>query len=232
MALTLVDSGNSFLEYTADGTIKDFPVTFPRLDAAHIFVLDNGTLKTIVTHYTEYGRDTPNKNYGVIRFGTAPANAHTVRIQRITPTSLVTHNPQVGMIEAIQAFFIAQESKDTYWPLPYTFIAADLSAAVSQYVTAPFDCEIKKVDATPTVQISTGGDITLKNGAGGSAVVGLTVTLANSAAIGTQVTDTPTAADATTYVKKGGIIEVLAAAAFNGGGAVFGNVWVKRANPT
>jgi hypothetical protein len=50
----------------------------------------------------------------------------------------------------------------------------------------------------------------------------LTNTIADAAAKGSIVSDTPTAGDATTAVVAGQRIQIVPAAAFNGGGAVRG----------
>lgn len=231
MAISTQDSGAAFIEYIADGTIAAFTVPFPSMDRTHIQVLDNETLKTIVTDYKLTAEDPlgPGGVYGTITFGVAPTNGHVVRIQRHTPLALFKGTLEIGHLQAIQAFFRMQEFTDFGSALPFNFIAADLATPSPQYVVAPYDCFIAKADATVTVAISTGGDITFKNGAGGSTVAGLTVTLANAAAAGTKVSDFPTKDDATTFVHRGALIEVDAGSAFNGGGSVVGNVWVRRA---
>jgi hypothetical protein len=105
--------------------------------------------------------------------------------------------------------------------LPYFINATDLSAGTSQYIISPARGYVTRNTTTVQVAIVTGGDITAT--IGGTAIVGLTNTIADSATVGTVVTDTPTDLYGTTgLVAANGAIAILSAAAFNGGGAVNG----------
>lgn len=98
---------------------------------------------------------------------------------------------------------------------------ADLStgsAAAPEFV-APFAFEIVKIRSTVRVAISTGGTITM-DVRGGTAVAGLSITVANSATKGTSQTDTPTVGDASTLVAKGDRVQIVPQDAFTGGGAI------------
>lgn len=109
---------------------------------------------------------------------------------------------------------------------------ADLStgSAAAYEGLTPCACTLKGATAIVRVAISTGGDVTMANVT--TAVDGLTLTVANSATKGTAVSDTPTAGHATTSFAKGIRYQVIAADAFNGGGALNGFVEFEATNLT
>lgn len=115
--------------------------------------------------------------------------------------------------------------------LPFYFDATDLSAGTNQELIAPVTGFIVGIKTVVQVAIVTGGDITVKTGdALAVTVAGLTATIANSAAAGSRVSDTPTDGSSTRAVTEGDRIAILAAAAFNGGGAVRGLLVIDTAN--
>ncbi len=109
---------------------------------------------------------------------------------------------------------------------------ADLStgSAAAYEGLTPCAATLKGATAIVRVAISTGGDVTMANVT--TAVDGLTLTVANSATKGTAVSDTPTAGHATTSFAKGVRYQVIAADAFNGGGALNGFVEFEATNLT
>jgi hypothetical protein len=109
--------------------------------------------------------------------------------------------------------------------------ATDLAAGTTQEIVAPFDGYIEEAACIVQTAIVTGGDVTFATGdALGTTVNGLTLTVADAAAKGARVTDTPTAGHASRAVTKGMRIGVLLAAAFNGGGALRGYIAVRSAD--
>lgn len=106
--------------------------------------------------------------------------------------------------------------------LPFFINATDLSAGTSQELVSPADGFLDEIQTTVQVAIVTGGDITVKIGT--TDVNGLVATIPDSAAKGSIVTDKATARHASRVVKKGDRIQIVPAAAFNGGGAVNGNL--------
>lgn len=66
--------------YTGDGSTDDFTVSFYFLANADLKVYQEGTLKTITTHYTVTGAGDPAG--GTVTFLTAPANGDAVVIVR------------------------------------------------------------------------------------------------------------------------------------------------------
>lgn len=109
--------------------------------------------------------------------------------------------------------------------VPFTISATDLSAGTSQYVIAPVAGTITRLVTVVQVAISTGGAVTLK--AAGTSVAGVSNTHANSALVGSLVQSAPTAADASAVVAAGAKLEIISAAAFNGGGELTGYVEIQ-----
>ncbi len=101
--------------------------------------------------------------------------------------------------------------------------ATRLSAGTSCYVLAPFAGFVERATSCVDTAIVTGGDITFE--ISNVAITGLTLTVADSAVVGSVVSDTPTtvngAANANNVVTADRTaIEIVPAAGFNGGGAV------------
>ncbi len=222
MTVTTNDSGATWIEYVADGTVKRFDIPFPYLADAHIVVRDSDTLKTIATHYT-VDNDTKTNGLPEIVFGTAPTNTHIVRIARKTPRDAVySEDPQRGNTTALQALYLAQERFDEPVSVPFDIPATELSAGTTIEGVAPCNGTLKKLWTIIQTAIVTGGDITVKNAT--TDVAGLSITVADSATKGTVQSDTPTAGDATTRFKRGDRFQVVPSSGFNGGGAVSGKI--------
>ncbi|MDF7776877.1 hypothetical protein P1X14_16590 [Sphingomonas sp. AOB5] len=109
---------------------------------------------------------------------------------------------------------------DRVFHLPYDIPATELAAGTPIDLICPISGFIARNTTIVQTAIVTGGDVTVKNDT--TDVVGLTNSIADAAAKGSIVTDTPTLGDATTAVVAGQRIQIVPAAAFNGGGAVRG----------
>lgn len=101
--------------------------------------------------------------------------------------------------------------------------ATRLSAGTSCWALAPLASFVERATTCVDTAIVTGGDVTFKIST--VTIVGLTCTVADSAVVGSVVTDTPTtvtgAANATNVVTADRTaIEIVPASAFNGGGAL------------
>lgn len=107
-------------------------------------------------------------------------------------------------------------------PLPYEINATDLAAGTSFEMIAPITGIIKGFSNTIQVAIVTGGAIKLAIGT--TDVVGASITVADAATKGTVQTVDATVPSATRSVTKGDRVQIIPAAAFNGGGAVNGFV--------
>lgn len=118
----------SFVNYTGNGTITDFSVTFPYLDKSHVEVLVGGILQTLTTNYSWLNSTT-------VRLVTAPASGVVVKLQRKSSrsTKLVDFQDATVLTEAdldksaSQAFYLAQEALDVTEPA----LGADGSAAAA-----------------------------------------------------------------------------------------------------
>lgn len=107
--------------------------------------------------------------------------------------------------------------------LQFAINETDTLAPTNAELVSPVAGEIIRLTTIVQKAVTTGGDVTLIKGAA-TAVVGLACTIADGAAKGTVVTDTPTFGDASTKVAVGDRIQVAPAAAFNTAGAVSGFV--------
>jgi len=84
-----VSSSSSRNEYNGNGVTTSFAYTFRILDEDHVAVYQDGTLKTITTHYTVTG--VGNSGGGSIVFGAAPAaGTGNVVIVRAVPLTQET----------------------------------------------------------------------------------------------------------------------------------------------
>lgn len=104
--------------------------------------------------------------------------------------------------------------------LPFTIPATELSAGTTIELVCPAAGVIAGLRTIVQTAIVTGGDVTVKIGT--TDVVGLTCTVADAAAKGSVVSDTPTEPSVTRTVAEGDRIQIVPAAAFNGGGALAG----------
>jgi hypothetical protein len=107
--------------------------------------------------------------------------------------------------------------------LPFAINETDTLAPTNAELVSPVAGNIIRMTVIVQKTVTTGGDVTLVNGAA-TAVVGLACTIADGAVKGAVVTGAPTNGDASTVVAPGGRIQVAPAAAFNTAGAVSGYV--------
>lgn len=106
--------------------------------------------------------------------------------------------------------------------LPFAISEADTLAGTSAELVSPVAGDITGLTVIVQKAVTTGGDVTAAVGV--TAVDGLACTVADAAAKGTVISDTPTAAHASTKVSVGSRIQVSPAAAFATAGAVSGFV--------
>jgi hypothetical protein len=104
--------------------------------------------------------------------------------------------------------------------LPFEINATDLSAGTAKQLASPIAGRITKLVTNVQVAIVTGGAVTVNIGA--TPVDGLSITVANSAVVGTVQSDAPTAAHASAVVAVASAISIVPAAGFDGGGALTG----------
>lgn len=106
--------------------------------------------------------------------------------------------------------------------VPFFINATDLAAGTAANVLSPVAGSITMAKAIVQEAVGTGGAITFAVGT--TAVDGLTLTVADSATVGTIYSDTPTADHASTVVAVGSRLQVVPAAAFATSGAVNGYI--------
>lgn len=116
----------------------------------------------------------------------------------------------------------ARGPRRTY--LPFAINETDTLAPTSQELLSPYAGAVTQLQVIVQKAVTTGGDVTVNVGA--TPVAGLACTIADGAAKGAIVTDTPNVGDATTVVAAGGRIQVVPGAPFNTAGAVSGLVEV------
>lgn len=104
--------------------------------------------------------------------------------------------------------------------IDFSIPATELAAGTTIELVAPQAGSIEELHLVVQTAIVTGGAVTVKVGT--TDVAGLSITVADSATKGTTYSDTPTAGSSTKQVAKGGRIQIVPAAAFNGGGALSG----------
>lgn len=147
--------------------------------------------------------------------------------ETVARTSAFGTRPRAGVVVAVESDGVmvrmAPEiaaAAPRLLHLPFFISATDLSAGTAIDLVSPVSGSIQRLTTIVTTAIVTGGDVTAAVGA--TAVAGLACTIADAAAKGSVVTDTPTAGDASLTVAAGDRIQIVPAAAFNGGGAVNG----------
>lgn len=106
--------------------------------------------------------------------------------------------------------------------IPFAINQTDLLAPTNAELVSPVVGAITMMDTIVQISPTTGGDVTALVGV--TAVAGLACTVADAAAKGSVVSDTPTMGDASTIVAEGSRIQVAPAAAFATAGAVSGFV--------
>lgn len=104
--------------------------------------------------------------------------------------------------------------------LPFQISETDTLAGTSAELVSPVAGTIARMTVIVAKAVTTGGDVTATVDA--TTVAGLACTIADGAAKGAIVTDTPTAGDASTVVAAGQRIQIVPAAAFATAGAVSG----------
>lgn len=114
--------------------------------------------------------------------------------------------------------------------VPFEINATDLAAGTAKNLLSPIDGYVVGAKVIVQEAVGTGGDITFKVGT--TDVNGLTLTVANSAAVGTIVSDTPTAGHASREVAAGGRLQVVPSAAFATSGAVTGYIQIDSVSGT
>lgn len=105
-------------------------------------------------------------------------------------------------------------------PLFFAINETDTLVGTPAELVAPVSGYISQLSVIVQKDVTTGGDVTANVGV--TPVAGLACTIANAATKGTVVSDTPTAGDVTTFVKKGDRIQIVPGAPFNTAGAVSG----------
>ena len=106
---------NTYVDYTGNGTLDTYSITFPYLSNSHVTVQVGGVTQTEATHY--------NITTGNVVFtsGNIPANSAAIRIKRVTErvTPLVDFKDGSTLLEAdldtanLQSFYIAQETDES-----------------------------------------------------------------------------------------------------------------------
>ena len=124
------------------------------------------------------------------------------------------------VIEAIDAKLYAR----VYVYLPFTIPATELAAGTAIQVVSPVVGMIKTIQTIVQTDIVTGGVITAKIGT--IDVPDLSITIANSAATGSVVSDNATE-HTDSIVSVGSRIQIIPSAAFNGGGAISGMIKIQ-----
>jgi hypothetical protein len=94
--LDISDSG-ARVAYTATSGQTVFTVPFPFLDEGDLEVYQNGTLKTLSTHYTTSGAE--EEDGGTITLVTGATLNDSIIIARVLPYELTTHIPPSGPLD-------------------------------------------------------------------------------------------------------------------------------------
>ena len=115
------------------------------------------------------------------------------------------------------------------YAIPFAIPQVELLAGTAIDLVAPADGFINEIQAVATTTITTGGAITVQT-KGTTTVDGLNATFANAAAKGTVRSGRATKGHASRWVNKGDRISILPAAAFDGAGAVNGQLILSTGN--
>lgn len=212
---------------TGDAATKSFSLGFPILNESHVRVTVAGVLKTLGTDY--YVQDPTAKN-PTIYFPAAPANAAVIKFYRNTPlTPDTTKTLTIGPTESLYAQYRAEEQSDRIVYEDVVSNETDTLAGTAASFIAPCDGYIETLQTEVTKAVTTGGAVTVE--VGGAAVTGLSVAIADAAAVGTVQSDTPTTAqDASTKVRRGQAVTVTPAAAFATAGSYKARVGIQPAD--
>jgi hypothetical protein len=214
---------------TGDGVTTTFDLGFDFLAEADVRVIQNGVLKV---RGTDYALQVPSTDSGyyTVRFLTAPTNGHAIKFYRNTPMRVAAGSIEIGHEDAKRALYRSQESGDARKLLRAFIDATALAAGTAESFVAPCDGYIELLRTqVADAAIGTGGAVTVE--VDGVAVTGLSITVANSAAVGITQEDTPTTAQSsTTQVRRGQTITVTPAAAFATTGALMVELEVQPAD--
>jgi hypothetical protein len=210
-----------------DGATKAFSLGFPVIAEAHIRVTVDGTLKV---RGTDYNVQDPTAKNPVIAFAAAPANAAVIKFYRNTPlTPDTTKTLVIGPTEALYAQYRAEENSDRMVYQDVDSNETDTLAGTAASFVAPCDGYIESLRTEVNKAVTTGGNVTVE--VAGVAVTGLSIAIADAAAIGTIQSDTPTTPqDASTKVRRGQVVTVTPAASFATAGAYKGRVGIQPAD--
>lgn len=145
-------SGLAFIEYTGDGSTTDFAFAFPYLDAAHMFLSVNSVNVTYTLPSAQ-----------VLRADMAPASGTTVRVYRVTPSSVPLVDFQDGStldegdldLTTTQMLYVTQEAKDTAGEASTVSAQAAADAAAN---SASYAAEWSNKAEDNLVSVAAGGD--------------------------------------------------------------------------
>lgn len=223
--------------FTGDGVTTDFTIPFAFLAPSHVNVFVGGVLKTLGTDYVILGQSTDKGLYktwtvspqgnSIVRFlptKIPAASANNIAMYRNTPIARPgpSNTIQMGPDTALYTHLRREELDDAIIKLDFFFSATALAAGTAQALVAPCDGYVTGIETDVTEVVTTGGSVGLN--VESTAVTGMVVTVANSAAAGKLQTAVPTTQQATyTVVKKGQSLSVTAAS-FATAGALRGRV--------
>lgn len=231
---------------TSDGVTTDYAIPFPYLDGTHINVTTGtGAAAVLKTLGTDYIILTPSTDKGlyktwapsssgssIIRFlaTKVPANNVTIQLYRNTPIARPSpsNKVQIGPDSALYAHFRLEELNDQTIQVPFFFSATALAAHTGQSFTMPCDGYIAGLQTDITEVITTGGTVGVSIES--TAVTGMVVTVANSAAAGKQLSAVPTTQQASYTIAKKGQQITVTAASFATAGALAGVVTIQPAD--
>jgi hypothetical protein len=117
--------------YTGDGSTTAYTIPFGYIDSSHLVVTVGGVTKTLNTDFTLTSAST-------LTFNSAPANAATIKIERVTSTNALVTYQQGALISAddlnttnTQAVYVSEEAKGVSTDAKTSADAAAASAATS-----------------------------------------------------------------------------------------------------
>lgn len=147
--------------------------------------------------------------------------------ETVARTSSSQTRPVAGVVEQVDDDFVwvavdPNGRGKRIVTVPFFIDQTDLLAGISAELLSPVAGEIVGMTTIVQAAVTTGGPITASVGV--TAVAGLSCVIADAAAKGSIVRDTPTLGDATTVVTAGSRIQVTPDAAFAVAGAVSGFV--------
>jgi hypothetical protein len=147
--------------------------------------------------------------------------------ETVALTSLGGLRPRAGIVREVGAEGVWVEISapaiampGRVFLLPFFINEVDTLAGTSAELVSPVAGSIAKLSVIVQKAVTTGGPVTAAVGV--TAVAGLSCVIADAAAKGTIVEDTPTFGDATTAVAVGSRIQIIPDAAFATAGAISG----------